>query len=88
MKFIKLILSLAITGALIYSLNTRFIIGSNGVPPLGKFLDPFHGFWQNAESDSIPFDINISLPNLKDSVTVHYDELGIPHIFAQNNHDL
>ncbi|MEM6360846.1 MAG: penicillin acylase family protein [Bacteroidota bacterium] len=88
MKFIKLILSLAITGALIYSLNTRFIIGSNGVPPLGKFLDPFHGFWQNAESDSIPFDINVSLPNLKDSVTVHYDELGIPHIFAQNNHDL
>lgn len=88
MKLIKLILSLAVTGALIYSLNTRFIIGGNGVPPLGKFLDPFHGFWQNAESDSIPFDINISLPDLKDSVTVHYDEFGIPHIFAQNNHDL
>ncbi len=88
MKFIKLILSLAITGALIYSLNTRFIIGGNGVPPLGKFLDPFFGFWQNAESDSIPFDINVSLPDLKDSVTVYYDEFGIPHIFAQNNHDL
>ncbi|MEM8568819.1 MAG: penicillin acylase family protein [Bacteroidota bacterium] len=88
MKFIKLILSIAITTALIYALNNRLLIQGQAIPPLGKLLDPFHGFWQNAESDSIPFDENILLPELKDSVKVHYDEFGIPHIFAQNNHDL
>ncbi|WP_185154413.1 penicillin acylase family protein [Fulvivirga sp. M361] len=88
MKIIKFSISVVITLALIYFLNNRLVIQGNPVPPLGKFLDPFHGFWQNAESDSIPFAPLSELTTLKDSVNVFYDKYGIPHIFAQNDHDL
>ncbi len=88
MRLIKLIVSLSITIFLIYALNNRFVIQGSPVPPLGKFLDPFHGFWQNAESDSLPYAERIDINGLQDAVQVYYDDHGIPHIFAQNDHDL
>ena len=73
MKFIKFFFSFIITIALIYALSNRLLIQGQAIPPLGKLLDPFHGFWQNAENDSLPFDQNIILTELKDSVNIHYD---------------
>ncbi len=58
--------------------------------PLGKILDPFHGFWQNAETrspaEALPKDLK--LPGLKGKVTMQLDAHLIPHIFAENDHDL
>ena len=88
MKFIKFIVSFSITVLLIYALNNRFVIQGNPVPPLGKFLDPFHGFWQNADADSLPYPGQVNISGLKEPVKVYYDEYGIPHIFAKNDHDL
>ncbi|MCW5912371.1 MAG: penicillin acylase family protein [Cyclobacteriaceae bacterium] len=86
MKYLKAASSLLITIGLIYTLNRGWNFGSP-VPPLGKFLNPFGGFWQNAETKKIPNEI-LNISGLKDAVTIYYDSLLIPHIFAQNDEDL
>ncbi len=88
MRTIKTILSLAITVGLIYFLDNRWVIGGNPIPPFGKFLDPFHGFWQNIESAEQKESGALSISGLKDKVTVVFDTLEIPHIFANNDEDL
>jgi penicillin amidase len=82
MKYFKLILSFSLTIGLFFALNTKF----GSIPPIGKFLNPYTGVWQNETDESISGDI--SIPGLKDKVTVHYDEQLIPHVFAQNDIDL
>jgi penicillin G amidase len=84
MKTFRFILSFAITLAIGIALNSKI----DTVPPLGKFLSPFHGFWQNAENEAINLKTNISQEFLNDSVNVYFDELMIPHIFASNEKDL
>lgn len=57
------------------------------MPGLGKFLDPYHGCWQNAKLETE----NKIVYNFKDllkPVEVRFDNRLVPHIFAQNNHDL
>jgi len=88
MKLAKFFTSLAITLLLIYLINRGWTIGSVSIPPLGKFLDPFHGFWQNLEPTGYQGKKQLIIPGLKAPVTVVYDSLLIPHIFAQNNDDL
>ncbi|MEM9077748.1 MAG: penicillin acylase family protein [Bacteroidota bacterium] len=82
MKYVKLLISFLLTVGIFYALNTK--LGS--IPPLGKFLNPTSGIWQNETDESITGEV--SIPGLTDKVTVHYDELMIPHVFAQNEHDL
>lgn len=88
MKVGKFFTSLAITLLLIYLMNHGWTIGSVSTPPLGKFLDPFHGFWQNVEPTGYQGKKQLVIPGLTAPVTVVYDSLLIPHIFARNNDDL
>src|SRR3569833_89411 len=73
----------ATTMGLIYALQTK--IGD--IPPLGKLLNPGSGFWQNAESKNIATE-ELTLEGLQGKVIIRYDEHRIPHIFAENDHDL
>ena len=82
MKYFKLILSFVLTIGIFFALNTKFA----SIPPIGKFLNPYSGVWQNETDESISGEVSIS--GLKDKVTVHYDEQLIPHVFAQNEIDL
>ncbi|WP_419701384.1 penicillin acylase family protein [Mucilaginibacter sp. NFX135] len=84
MKFTKAFLSIAFTLVLIWALQHKF----GPVPPFGDFLSPADGFWQNAESKNILSTTHLMLPGLTDKVTIKYDENRIPHIFADNEHDL
>lgn len=84
MKTFRFIFFLTITIALGVSLNTRIA----GVPPLGKFLSPFHGFWQNAEEAGINYEETLDMEGLTAPVKVYYDEMRIPHIYAENETDL
>ncbi|MBB5395440.1 penicillin acylase family protein [Mucilaginibacter sp. AK015] len=84
MKVFKAVLSLVITLALIWALQTKF----GDIPPLGAFLNPSTGFWQNAESKNIIPTQNLKLNGLQGKVTVKFDEDMVPHIFAENDHDL
>ncbi|MCH7409692.1 penicillin acylase family protein [Belliella sp. DSM 111904] len=58
------------------------------IPPLGKLLDPYHGFWQNAYSEDQQAQDELTISNLKEQVEVVYDEFLIPHIYANNEEDL
>jgi penicillin amidase len=83
MKVLRFILSFSITLGLTVSLNMK----TGPVPPLGKFLDPFNGFWANARNaDKIPG--TLDLPGLQREVKVLYDDILIPHIFASTEDDL
>lgn len=88
MKVIKFSVSLLVTLGLIYFLNNSWTIGGKPIPPLGKFLDPFHGFWQNIESENNSATIDLTIEGLQAPVNVRFDSLMIPHIFAQNDADL
>jgi len=87
-RALKFILSLGITLTLIYFLDNRLTIGAVTTPPLGRFVDPFHGFWANLEADDARPPEELNIPGLKDKVTVVFDSLMIPHIFAANDEDL
>jgi penicillin amidase len=83
MRWIKFLLSLAVTAILVIFLSrpigpTPFAITS--------FLNPFQGFWQNSQEPELSEELD--LPGLNAPVEVVYDSLDIPHIFAQNEHDL
>ena len=82
MKYIKLLISLLLSIAVLYGLNTKF----GSIPPIGKFLAPNQGVWQNETDEVITGEI--SIPGLTSEIKVHYDENLIPHIFAENDKDL
>ncbi|WMN07165.1 penicillin acylase family protein [Marivirga arenosa] len=84
MNFIKFIFSFLISLVLIVVLNNKW----GQVPPMGKFLDPYNGFWANSENTNIPFDESPSIESLKEDVSIYYDSILVPHIYAKNDHDL
>jgi penicillin amidase len=84
MNKIKALICLLIPCLLIYSLNTKF----GDLPPVLRFLDPFKGFWANAENTKIEAERRIILQDTRQDVDVVFDDRMIPHIFAKNDHDL
>jgi penicillin amidase len=84
MNFIKFIFPFLISLALVVGLNNKW----GQVPPLGKFLDPYNGFWANSENQNIPFQENPTIADLNESVNIYYDSILVPHVYAKNNADL
>ena len=84
MKLIKSVLTGLFALALIIVLNTKF----GDIPPLAKFLDPFQGFWKNAEGKKQNPEKELTIEGLKGSVEIRFDDQMVPHIFADNNYDL
>ena len=82
MKYLNFIISLLLTVAVFYGLNTKF----GSIPPIGKFLNPYSGIWQNETDETI--DGSVVMNGLKEEVIIHYDAQLIPHLFAQNDIDL
>lgn len=96
MKIIRFIISFLITFILFYLLEFRLadapIIGNadfaKNAPPLGSFLNPFEGFWQNAETKNQNHDISLNLQGAKEEINIYFDNRLVPHIFARNDYDL
>lgn len=89
MRIIQFLISLLTTIAFVYLLSISIKIDSKTtLPPLGKFFCPFTGFWQNAVSNLQQSDIKIKLTNCDSNVSIKIDDRMVPHIFAQNAHDL
>lgn len=85
MKKIKASLAIVWVVALVFALDTKF----GDVPPIGKFLNPFTGFWQNAETPTQALaSVEKKLDGCQAPVRILLDSNAVPHIFAQNNHDL
>jgi penicillin amidase len=81
--FLKLLLFICLTIGCGILFNKK--IGD--VPPLAKFLNPFTGFWQNAESKKHTKEKEMIVEGLISSVRLSIDNQGIPHIFADNDYD-
>lgn len=99
LKYVSFLAIFGLTFAWVYLLNNRLaalpIVGNwvadtqlANFPPLGKLFDPFGGAWQNAEAPQPQLDEKIVAEQLNTPVRVAYDERLVPHIFAQNDHDL
>lgn len=84
MRIVPFAISTIVTAGLVIALNTQ--IGK--IPPMGKFLSPQHGFWQNAEAADCDYSADLKFPELKGKANVYFDERLIPHIFAENDEDL
>lgn len=80
----KFLLSLGLLVVLTLVFNFRISV----LPPLGKFFDPFGGFWQNAETNHFPAMNEHPLVGVKAPVQVQFDQRMVPHIKADNLHDL
>lgn len=83
MKFIRFFFALVLTTVFFSFMNYK----RGAVPPLGKFMNPYRGFWQNSELEPVTLPKKLNLDQLKETVQVKYDKQSIPHIFAQNDYD-
>ena len=81
---LRAVLALALSLTLVWALHTR--LGST--PPFGKLFSPYQGLWRNAEAPDDFASQTLRLPGLRAAVTVRYDAQRVPHVFAQNDHDL
>ena len=87
MKYFRPIFSGILMLGFIYLLSISLKMGETSIPPIGSFLNPFSGFWQNADKTSLN-DSAIFSEKLKADVDIHYDERNVPHIYAENLSDL
>ncbi len=83
MRVLPFALSALVTGGLVFALNKQW----GTIPPMGKFLSPQHGCWQNAEPADQDFDGDLVFPELSGKTTVYFDERLVPHVFAENEND-
>ncbi|MCJ7612745.1 MAG: penicillin acylase family protein, partial [Candidatus Aminicenantes bacterium] len=83
MKWVRVLLSLLLAAAIFWALDNRHGL----VPPFGKLLNPFAGFWQNGTRGDRPLG-DLTVPGLRSRVTIAWDSRQVPHIFAANDHDL
>ena len=82
---LKALLALAASITLVWMLNTKH----GDLPPFGKLLSPYRGFWQNGErAGDFPDQQTLALPDLRQPVAVRYDDHRVPHVFARNDADL
>ena len=81
MRKLPFAVSSIITAGLVFALNKQW----GTVPPMGKFLSPQHGLWQNAEPAGQDFDADLKLSGLKGKAEVYFDERLVPHVFAEND---
>ncbi len=86
MRLLPFCFSVLITILLVYVLNRP--IGTKIPMPLGGFLSPQTGFWQNAEDTCFNFNDDLQFPELKGNAKVYLDERLVPHVFAENDEDL
>jgi penicillin amidase len=84
MRIVPFAISAIITGGLVFALDKQW----GKIPPMGKFLSPQHGFWQNAEPVNKSFDAELNFSGLKGKAEVYFDERLVPHVFAENDEDL
>lgn len=84
MRIAPFIISAVITTGLVIAMNKKW----GKIPPLGKFVSPQEGFWQNAEPADQDFGGDLHFTGLKDKAEVYFDDRLVPHVFAANDEDL
>ena len=88
MRIFLSILSAAVAVALIYALNMQLPVGGGKTPRSGYFLSPQKGFWQNAENNDASFNMDVVSNKLNGTSEVYLDDRLVPHVYADNEHDV
>lgn len=81
------ILCTSISIILLVFLSRSIQLGDTRLPPLGDFLNPFTGFWNQAESGKAGSHETYSTDFLEDSINIEFDKRFVPHVFARNDAD-
>jgi penicillin amidase len=84
MRVVPFLVSTVLTAGLVFALNKRW----GAIPAMGNFLSPQHGFWQNAEASDHDFNADLQFPGLTGKAEVYFDDRLVPHVFAENDHDV
>lgn len=84
MRWTRFLISLLITLGLLGALSFPI---APATFPLGDFLNPFRGFWQNAVSGEEDASQKLELSGISAPGEVIVDERDVPHIFADNMTD-
>jgi penicillin G amidase len=80
-------LGTTLSGAVLFGLVFLNLHPIASLPPPGLLLDPVRGIWSVTHTAELPDSARASIPGLRDSVEVHYDRRGVPHIFAKQEVD-
>ncbi len=73
---------------LFFTLLLNNPIPGTQIPPLGKVLNPFTGFWQNGEQEIKKQEtVYLEHPGLTGKVKIIFDQRRVPHIFAETTQD-
>lgn len=83
MRIVAFFIFGAITVFLIILFNTKLLLTA----PLGKFLAPQEGLWQNAEPIHENYSADLYFTSLKGKATAYFDERLVPHVFAEKEAD-
>ena len=83
----KFIITALVTVGLVWLLDSPLKIGDRTLPPMGCFLSPSHGFWQNADNHKY-FDNTIRFEGVDSDLSIVFDKRMVPHVFASDEHDL
>lgn len=83
---IRFILSFLLLVTTLVFCGTSWKIGDTSIPPMGKFLSPFTGFWQQSSTSANDQIIHVATPNGK-PITIIFDDRLVPHIFAEHSTD-
>lgn len=76
----------ALVAALLLVVTLSIPLGP--LPPLGGLMNPWGGLWSVADQAVYPASEELVVPGVRAPVAIVRDRLGVPHIFAANDHDL
>ncbi len=71
----------------IFDKNIKIMFKKITIVILGIFIFLAIGFWLFVQSNKPQYSGNLHLENLKEEVNIYFDDIGVPHIYAQNKHD-
>lgn len=86
LRHLATLVSLLATIALTLFLDGFIKIPGNPLPPLGQFLHPITGIWNNMVPANYTDDAK-SLPGVSGKAQIIYDDRWVPHIFASTLED-
>lgn len=83
-RYLLFVLLLVLNLALWLGLSGHIPANGESIPPIGKLLHPHIGLWANGVSPSAAADETLEISGLAAVTQIHYDERGVPHIYAES----
>lgn len=83
----KFLLSAAFSILLLVAASRSWQIGNTQIPATGSFINPFTGFWNQAESGKSGSHERYRSGHIGDSIRIEFDRRMVPYIYATRKKD-